>query len=275
MPDKLTPEAVADAPEVTPVDVFDEEACLKELADLSPLAYDQRRQEAAKMLGVRASTLDAEVAARRPRQEDTNGAGTPVLFSDPEPWLEEVDGAELLSDLAESFTRYASLPEGGATALALWTLHTYAHDAALISPILCLASPQKRCGKTTVLSLLRGAVDRPMSTANITAAALFRATELWRPTLLIDEADTFLRDNEELRGVLNSGHSRDSAYIIRTAGDDHEPRAFNTWAPKAIALIGKLPSTLADRSIVIPMRRKLPGEQVERLRLAQLPHSAE
>jgi hypothetical protein len=44
--------------------------------------------------------------------------------------------------------------------------------------------------------------------------------------LLIDEADTFLRDNEELRGVLNQGH-RKGGQVIRTAGDDYEPRIFN------------------------------------------------
>ena len=34
---------------------------------------------------------------------------------------------------------------------------------------------------------------RPLSTSNTTAAAIFRTIEAARPTLLIDEADTFLR----------------------------------------------------------------------------------
>ena len=38
------------------------------------------------------------------------------------------------------------------------------------------------------------------------------------------------------------------------------------WGPKAIATIRVLPSTLADRSIEIPLKRKRPGEgDVERL----------
>ena len=69
--------------------------------------------------------------------------------------------------------------------------------------------------------------------------------------MLIDEADSFLRNSDELRGVLNSGHTRDSAFVIRTVGEDHEPRRFSTWGAKAIALIGKLPDTLADRSIEV------------------------
>lgn len=270
MPEKLSPDAVQQAPDVTLADVFNEMALLQELAELSPLAYDRRREEAAKQLGVRVSALDAEVAARRSCQAEEGGNGTPVLFTDPEPWADPVDGTELLSDLVETVTRHAVLPDGGAEALALWVLHTYAHEAAQVSPILCMTSPQKRCGKTTVLSVLRGVVSRPLPTANVTAAALFRATELWRPMLLVDEADNFLRDNKELRGVLNSGHVRDMAHVVRTVEDAHEPRAFCTWAPKAVALIGKLPDTLAERAIVLPMRRKLPSEKVERLRLDRL-----
>ena len=107
---------------------------------------------------------------------------------------------------------------------------------------------------------------------NITTAALFRAVEKWGPTLLIDEADTFLKNSDEMRGVLNSGHQRANAYVIRTVGDDHEPKRFRTWSPKAIALIGKLPATLASRAIHIELRRKTAGEAVRPLRADRLDH---
>jgi putative DNA primase/helicase len=84
--------------------------------------------------------------------------------------------------------------------------------------------------------------------------------------LLIDEAETFTVNNDELRGILNSGHARDTASVIRLVGDSHEPRLFSTWAPKAIASIGKLAATLRDRSIVLSMQRKNPGDRVEKLR---------
>jgi hypothetical protein len=41
---------------------------------------------------------------------------------------------------------------------------------------------------------------------------------------------------------------------------------FSTWAPKAIAMIGRLPDTLEDRAVVVAMRRRAPEEQVKRLR---------
>ena len=67
-------------------------------------------------------------------------------------------------------------------------------------------------------------------------------------------------NNDELRGILNSGHSRRLAVVIRTVGDEHEARTFSTWCAKAIALIGKLPDTLEDRSIIIRMRRRAPDD---------------
>ena len=51
-------------------------------------------------------------------------------------------------------------------------------------------------------------------------------------------------------------------------GDDHEPRCFKTWGAKTIALIGKLPDTLADRSIEVRLKRKLASESVEKVRHA-------
>lgn len=131
MPKKLTPDAVDQTPDVTLADVLDEDALLTELAALSLIAYDRRRDAAAKQLSVRVATLDATVAARRPRQEEPDGVGTPVLFTDPEPWPESVDGALLLDDLSTLYTRYVVLPQGGADMLALWTVHTYTHGAAL------------------------------------------------------------------------------------------------------------------------------------------------
>lgn len=242
---------------------------IRELASLAPIEYDRVRQKAAKELGIRTVTLDAEVAELR-SAEDENLSGVSVLFEDLEPWHEPVLGGRVLDGLAEIFEKYVILPDGAKDAMALWVVHTYAHSTARISPILCIKSPEKRCGKTTILSLLHALVSRALSASNITAAALFRTTEEWTPTLLIDEADTFLKNSDELRGILNSGHNRSSAHVIRTVGEDFKPRAFSTWAPKAIALIGHLPSTLTDRSIVIQMRRKKGNEKVERLRNDQM-----
>jgi putative DNA primase/helicase len=141
--------------------------------------------------------------------------------------------------------------------------------ASPITPRLAITSAEKRCGKSTLLRAMSALVSKPLAASNITAAAIFRTVEACQPTLLIDEADTFLPENEELRGILNSGHARDGA-VIRLVGDDHEPRQFSTWAPSAVAAIGELPGTIADRSVIIRMERQRPTDRKVPLRLDKL-----
>jgi hypothetical protein len=100
-------------------------------------------------------------------------------------------------------------------------------------------------------------------------ATLYRIIQTQRPTLILDELDSFLPGNEWLRGILNSGHDPQFAFVLRCASDEHAPQSFSTWTPIALGLIGKLPETLEDRSIEIRLRRKLPGEKAERFRKQQ------
>jgi hypothetical protein len=144
------------------------------------------------------------------------------------------------------------------------------YDLFQCTPRLAITSPTKGCGKTLVPDVVRTLSQRAFSAANATAPVIFRLVETCRPTLLIDEADTFLPENEELRGILDSGH-RIGGRVARTVGDDHKPRAFSTHAPCAIALIGKLPSTLDDRSVHISMKRKTADEKVASFRLGRTP----
>jgi hypothetical protein len=80
-----------------------------------------------------------------------------------------------------------------------------------------------------------------------------------KPCLLIDEGDTFVELSEELRGILNSGHRHDGA-VLRVVGEDLEPRLFATFSPCSVALIGELPPTLADRSILVGLKRRRPAD---------------
>ena len=240
---------------------------IAELAMLPGLEYDRVREGAAKELGVRVGTLDAEVAALRAREQQSDSA----MFPEATPWSEPVNGAALLTGIGEAVRKHVVADRPTIVGAALWTVHTYMLDVLTVSPIAHVGAPEMRCGKTVLLSVLGLLAWRPLQASNISPAALFRAVEAWAPTLLIDEADSFLRDNEELRGVLNSGHTRQSAYVIRCDGDENEPRRFSTWGAKALAGIGSIAPTLADRSIPLVLRRKLPDENVAILRHT-LPH---
>jgi Protein of unknown function (DUF3631) len=252
-----------------------EEDCeIARLATLSKFDYERERKDAAKRLDIRAAVLDKLVAAARPADESVPGQGRQLALPEPEPWPMPVNGATLITGLMAAIRRYVMLSEQDALAAALWVLHTYCFETFACTPRLAITAPEKRCGKTTLLDVIKLLVPRPLSTANISAAATFRTIETARPILLVDEADTFLSDNEELRGILNSGH-RSGGQVIRTVGDDFEARAFSTHCPVAIAQIGKLPDTLADRGVHISMKRRAPGEPLSRFRHGRTPELIE
>ena len=236
---------------------------VERLASLSPLEYDQCRECAAKKLGVRRSVLDKEVQGlRRQAQAREMVQGD---FVPPVPWEEQVNGAVLLDRFVEILNTFIALPDYAPEAISLWIMGAHAHDAATISVLLVLKSAEKRCGKTTTLKTLTSLVPKPLHTVNVSAAALFRLIEKFTPTMLIDEGDSFMKQSEDHRNLINGGHDRQSAYIWRCVGDDHEPTKFGVWCPKVIAQIGNVHPTTADRSIEITLKRRLPDEMVERL----------
>ena len=242
------------------------DAEIERLAKLTAPEYEHARKPAAEKLGFRSSILDRLVQAEREKLGldggDEGKQGHAIEFPEPEPWPDPVDGAALLDGLAGAIRRHVVMSDAARDAAALWVVHTFLIDCFLVSPWLGVTSPVKGCGKTTLLDVLGRLVPRALPTANVTPAALFRVVEGYRPTLLVDEADSFLHDNDELRGVLNSGH-RKGGTVLRTVGDDCEPRAFNTFCPTVIALIGHLPDTLHDRAVAIDLKRRLRTESVE------------
>src|SRR2546423_1078671 len=191
---------------------------------------------------------------------------------DPEPWADPVHGAVLLNELQQILTRFVVLPKAVPEALALWILHTYAFHLRDVTTYIGVESPEKRCGKTTLLTVLSELVNRPVVASNISSSAFFRVIEEIWPTLLIDEADTLLQGNDELRGILNSGYKRKTAFVVRVVNEQKDGTSptrlarFSCWCPKVAAAIGRLPDTLADRCIVIRMHRKTGKEECERLR---------
>jgi len=213
-------------------------------------------------------------AFRTPSENKGNGAGQGVAFNDPEPWPEEVNGAELLDEIKGTIERFCVMSPDASAAISLWVAFAWGHQAFSVSPLLNLTSPTKRCGKSTVLRLVSKLAPRPLVAANISMPALFRTIEMYTPTLLIDEVDVFLKWDDQIQGLLNAGHELDTAFCIRCEGESLEPKPFRIWGPKVIAGIGKRKDTLEDRSITIELRRKTKEEKVERLVAGALEPSA-
>src|SRR5262249_26813763 len=160
------------------------------LAELNTVAFERERKSAADKLGLRASVLEALVKAERPIDDDGK-QGRGISFDEPEPWPDEVDGAALLDAIASAIRDYVVMSDHARDATACWVLHTYSLDYFQVSPRLGIKSPVKGCGKTTLLDVVGRLVLKPLPAANVTASAMFRVVQGYRPTVLVDEADTF------------------------------------------------------------------------------------
>lgn len=194
---------------------------------------------------------------------------SPVSVEAPPPSLPPLD--ELLDELVEVVRRFVVMTEHEAVAVALWVVHTHAFDAATATPYLAISSAEKESGKTRLLEVLELLVARPWLTGRVTAAVLPRKIEQVRPTLLLDESDAAFKGDREyaeaLRGVLNSGHRVGGRTTVCVGqGADIGFKDFSVFCAKAIAGIGALPDTVESRSIPVRLKRRAPGEQVDRFR---------
>lgn len=235
---------------------------LRKVRDRDPARFARIRQQVKEAKTV--SMVEFDRLSSPP--VDERGSASAQIFDEVEPWPDPVDGADLLDDVAFALARYVIADKETIRAAALWSAFTWLVDVVQVAPIANITAPEKRCGKSILLTALSKLSNRPLQVSNIAPAALFRAIELWSPTLLIDEVDAFMASHEDARGILNSGFTRDSARVIRCVGDDHIPTPFNVWGAKALCGIGKIADTLADRSVPLRLRRRTPGESVESLR---------
>jgi hypothetical protein len=202
-----------------------------------------------------------------------------------EPWPDPINGAELLEEIYAKITGYVVLPRWAAETTTLWVPHTYAFGYRDITTYIGIESPEHRCGKSTLITILSELTQRAVVASNVTAPSFFRVIAQIQPTLFIDEADTFMTGNDELRGILNSSYFKKTAFVLRAVnlpGQSQNPNGgaanggnsnyhpgilrFSCWCPKLIARIGALPPTLADRCIVFRLHRKTVEEKCERLR---------
>jgi Protein of unknown function (DUF3631) len=188
--------------------------------------------------------------------------------------------AELLDDLRDLLRRFVVMSQEQAVVTALWVVHTHLIDAADATPYLAVTSAEKRSGKTRLLEVLDLVVRAPWLTGRATAAVLPRKIDAEAPTLLLDESDAAFNGDKEyaeaLRGVLNSGHRRGGRTTVCVGqGASMSYKDFATFSAKAIAGIGNLPDTVADRAIPLRLERRARGEDVERFRRREVQPEAE
>ena len=190
------------------------------------------------------------------------------------PSLAAGDVSDLFDRIASTLRTYVVMDEHQVVAATLWIAMTHVCDGIKVCPLALITAPEKACGKSQLLTIFGRLVANPLAAANCSPSFIFRSIEKQQPTLLIDEADTFFKENSELKGIINAGYTRENAFVGRTESDGNgrfEPVFFNVWCAKALAGIAMdrhLPAATQSRCIKILMRRKMPTETVSRLRHA-------
>ena len=149
--------------------------------------------------------------------------------------------------------------------MTLWILFTWVFEyIAETNPYLRIISPAPECGKSTLLKVIKFLARGGWLVSRITASSFTRTMERERRTLLLDEGDAFLHENEIMRNVLDGASDPDTANISLSvkSGDDWIPAEFNVFVPIAIASIAMLRKmqTVESRSIHIHLKRATPAE---------------
>ena len=256
---------------------FDPTSFREELCRLDDLGWAWARKGAATLLDVPLDALDKIRTATRQRwAEQEAGISSTEIDEDQTPWPEPVtDIGPVLDTALEQLEKHVVAARAFLATMVMWALHAHRiHQdkcAPTKAPRLAIQSPARGSGKTTALECLECLVPNGLMAASITPASLFRAIEAMNPTLLLDEADNVVtkNSNPDLLAILCGGHNKKGAYVIRNVPREDggwEPHEFPTFAPIAFAGIKALPETLQDRSLVIKLKRALPGEQKQHLR---------
>ena len=212
-----------------------------------------------------------------PTQSQSTPKSSPVVYTDSSglykdgqspyeeltPYPKVVNIEQVADDMVQKIQACCVLSDEETHAIVLWIIASYTINSFRIFAALILCSPEKRCGKSTTLEILKSFCRDAKMLSHASNATIYRMTKKHQLTLLMDEADTYMvPSNTELTGLINSGHQQSGAQVSRCVGDKHEPIVFSTWMPKVIASIGVLPPTIMDRGVIISLRRKLATESV-------------
>jgi hypothetical protein len=245
------------------------EQVLNRLSSMSSLDQAKVLKSEAQKLGIPVGDLRG---ALKTHQKAGSAEQSNDVVESLAPWDGPLDPAAIAEEIRTSVTAYAVVAPHVDTALALWVMASYRLNEFRKFPLLNITAPEMNCGKSVIIDLLACYCGRALEVENISPSAIYRTIELCQPTLLIDEADTFLKGNEDARGILNSAHKRGGG-VVRTVGDDHEPKKFSTYTPIAIAGIGAVHGTILSRCIVVQMERMGPDDHIHTMMATDEPQA--
>ena len=219
------------------LDEHDIPAVKKELhrIEMDPAQFAALAKVLAKRLGTTKRALGAYEYDEGAREE-SKAINIPPTAP---PWEGEVKAAAVLDEVCATLARFVWMKPSHYRAVALWIVLSYLHDVVDILPILDQSPrPRKSAGRPRWSELVYNLCNRPIAASNISSAAIYRTIKDDCPCLILDEADTYMQEDEVMRGIINSGHKRKLPSSFGSINDKGDAGQFPTWCPKTIAMIG-------------------------------------
>lgn len=265
-----------------PIDKAIAESHLRdELKELDLISVSLRKKELAQKYGLKQTEIVAcwkdtqrrMIEALDLKEDKAKDSALNLCKPDPEEsWPDDVKIDEVLNETIKTLKRFIVFKDDyQATAVGLWVFTSWFVEYLKFSPYILITSPMKECGKSQLLRCMANLSRRSLLTSNLSAAIVYRVIDMVGPTLFIDEVDTFLKNNDELIGIINAGIEKDGAKAARMEkGVDGKqyPVAFDCFAFKVLAGISAktISDTITSRSIVIELKRRTNDQVIEKLR---------
>jgi len=140
--------------------------------------------------------------------------------------------------------------------LTAWVLAAWVPEKWDAVPYLFFYGPAGS-GKTWALEVLASISFRPFMSASTTLPVVFRACDLWHPTLFLDETEVYLRkERSEIMHLLNAGYRKGfPATRIEETADGLKVKIFDCFGFKALAGTRAFVETLKSRCIIFNMSK--------------------
>ena len=218
--------------------------------ELPRLARTQIVRQVAKAVGVAAKDL---LAAITPEEADPDASREVNLVDETTPWDDPVDGTDLFRQIYSLLGQVMGMSDSARLTVTFWLIASYTFKLYRKFPYLRIKSPDKNCGKSTLIDLVAELVFNPLIASDVSPAALYRVVEKFTPTLLLDEFDN-AEQIRELTQLLNAGYDNNRSALRYNMDKDCAER-FRTYCPKVIASIKRITDTTESRCLPIDLQR--------------------
>ena len=176
------------------------------------------------------------------------------------------DEAKLLADVEKFIRKYLELPdESGYLILALWILHTYLIEKFNCTPIIywygMFETGKSRAGEVIFNLAYKGEFE-----TSPTEAVVFRSSEYFKPSLILDELKIWGQDGDkEVARLLKSRYKRGlkvARVDLKHSKGENEIKFFDAFGPTVICTDQKMPPEIESRCLLFVMEKNA-SEAVE------------